>query len=252
MSSLTVQSSTLGGRLAATGRCLFRTRDIVLPAVILVLALTTVTRTPTARGTLAPFGILLALLGQLWRALCIGLVYIQRGGRNRTPYADTLVQAGLFSVCRNPLYLGNFAIQFGLLMVLDTPQGYWIGVPFIVWVYTAIVAAEEQFLRAKFGPAYEVYCHDVQRWMPALGRFPAAFRSATFDWGRLFRKEYGATAAWMSMCCALILWRSYRQGPNDAGWISSRSALIAWGFVAFAYLIVRTLKKSNRLHTSRP
>ena len=145
--------------LVTAGRFFFRTRDVVLPVMLVALALLTLPQTPTAggigSGALVPWGIAVSLLGQFWRALCIGIVYIQRGGKNRRPHADELVTDGLFSVCRNPLYIGNFAIQLGLLMGLDTQLGYAIGVPFILWVYAAIVAAEEEFLRAQFGAVYD-------------------------------------------------------------------------------------------------
>ena len=35
---------------------------------------------------------------------------------------------------------------------------YLFGIPFFVFVYAAIIAAEENFLREKFGSEYEAYC----------------------------------------------------------------------------------------------
>jgi hypothetical protein len=177
-------------------------------------------------------------------------VYIQRGGKNRRPHADDLVTDGFFSVCRNPLYIGNFGIQLGLLMVLDTALGYAIGVPFIVWVYTAIVAAEEAFLRPQFGAAYEAYCRVVHRWLPSPGKIPAALHAAAFDVRRVLRKEYGATAAWMTMCCALLAWRRLRQGDADPVAVSWPVLAGAWGAVAVAYGTIRVLKKSNHLRSN--
>jgi len=237
------------GALSACGRFFFRFRDAVLPVTLVVLAVATMPRIPPAHGpgsgATVPYGIALSLLGQIWRALAIGLVYIQRGGRNRRIYADDLVTDGMFSVCRNPLYVGNIAIQCGLLLVLDSRLAYWIGIPFVLFVYAAIVAAEEDFLRARFGAAYEAYCADVHRWLPSLRRLPAALRSTKYDVRRLLRKEYGATAAWMTMCCALILWKSlYQQVPaHPRGPI----VVVAWCCVGIAYVIVRALKKAGQL-----
>lgn len=238
----------------ASGRFFFRTRDVVLPVIMVALALLTMPRTPAAHGigsgALVPWGIAVSLAGQLWRALCIGVVYIQRGGKNRRPHADDLVTDGFFSVCRNPLYIGNFGIQLGLLMVLDSAPGYWIGVPFIIWVYTAIVAAEEQFLRAQFGGVYDTYCRAVHRWLPNPTKIPAALHAAAFDVRRVLRKEYGATAAWMTMCCALLAWRRLRQGSADPVAVAWPALAVAWGGVVAAYLTVRVLKKTNRLRSS--
>jgi len=238
----------------ASGRFFFRSRDFLLPVIMVALALLTMPPAPAARGigsgALVPWGIAVSVLGQLWRAMCIGIVYIQRGGKNRRPHADDLVTDGFFSVCRNPLYVGNFGIQLGLLMVLDTPLGYAIGVPFIVWVYTAIVAAEEAFLRPQFGAAYEAYCRSVHRWLPSLDKIPAAFHAAAFDVRRVLRKEYGATAAWMTMCCALLAWRRLRQGDADPVAVSWPILACAWVAVIITYGIIRALKKSNHLRSN--
>src|SRR5678815_5444661 len=59
-------------------------------------------------------GLLIALSGQVLRAVTIGLEYIIRGGRNRQVYAEKLVTGGMFAHCRNPLYVGNFLVLVGL------------------------------------------------------------------------------------------------------------------------------------------
>jgi len=62
-------------------------------------------------------GLLMVALGQTFRITTIGLDYIVRGGRNRRIYAEDLVTGGLFSHCRNPLYVGNILIAIGYLFV---------------------------------------------------------------------------------------------------------------------------------------
>src|SRR5436190_6779835 len=59
-------------------------------------------------------GIPIALLGQLIRALTIGLKYITRGGKDKKVYADDLVTEGVFHHCRNPLYVGNILMLLGV------------------------------------------------------------------------------------------------------------------------------------------
>jgi protein-S-isoprenylcysteine O-methyltransferase Ste14 len=137
--------------LAPLGRVFFRGRDVILPAVLLGLAAFATTAQPFGGPRIDRIcmivGMALALAGQALRAVVIGLVYIQRGGKNRRIHADTLVETGFFAHCRNPLYVGNMLIQIGLLCILNAPLGYAIGVPFVCLVYVAIVAAEESSWR---------------------------------------------------------------------------------------------------------
>src|SRR6185369_11260885 len=112
-----------------------------------------------ATDTLAAvLGLGIAMLGQLVRAVTIGLAYIKRGGKDRQVYADTLVQEGLFSHCRNPLYLGNFIIIVGLGVAANSWLFILLGIPFFALAYRAIIAAEENYLRNKFGKEFDDYC----------------------------------------------------------------------------------------------
>src|SRR5205823_6159785 len=69
-------------------------------------------------------GVAVALAGQALRAVVIGLAYIKRGGRNKEITADRLVCEGVFAHSRNPLYVGNFLIVTGLLIMWNSPLAY--------------------------------------------------------------------------------------------------------------------------------
>lgn len=95
------------------GNFLFHYRNGLFPVVYLLLFF----KSRPVMGNYrlaAATGFAVALLGQLLRALTIGLEYIIRGGRNRQVYAEQLVQGGIFAHCRNPLYVGNFLILIGV------------------------------------------------------------------------------------------------------------------------------------------
>src|SRR6266498_3883692 len=111
----------------------------------------------------ALLGFLVGAIGQLLRAVTIGLEYIIRGGRHRQVYAEKLVQGGVFAHCRNPLYLGNFLILLGVGVASNSTLFLAVGIPFFAVAYWAIIAAEENYLRRKFGTEFDDYCARVNR-----------------------------------------------------------------------------------------
>ena len=237
--------------LVRYGNFLFKYRDQVFPAVLLALFVFTRPHWPDGRDgydtvlDLAGFGI--ALLGQILRAAVVGYAYIIRGGKNKQVYAEELVTRGFFNHSRNPLYVGNLLILLGLLVIWNSPLAYVIGVPFFLLGYVAIVAAEEAFLRRKFGAEYDAYAARVPRWWVRLGGFRESMEGMVFNWRRVVLKEYGSAAYWVAGSFALMLADSLvYQGWGAHG---MRNTLLVVGIVLVVALWswARWLKKSKRL-----
>lgn len=95
--------------------------------------------------------ITISFLGLIVRCITVG--YVPRGtsGRNtQSQVAETLNTTGMYSISRNPLYLGNFIIVFGITLFI---QVWWLALLtwFGFWLYyERIMFAEEEFLRSKF------------------------------------------------------------------------------------------------------
>ena len=240
--------------LVRYGNFLFRARDAVFPVVLLALFVATRPHWPgnsqRADDALDLVGVLVALAGQALRVATVGYAYIIRGGRDRKVYAEELVTRGLFRHGRNPLYVGNLLILAGLLLVWNSPVAYAVGVPFFLLGYVAIVAAEEAFLRGKFGAQYDAYCATVPRWGLRLRGLRASVADMTFNWSRVLVKEYGSAAYWMAGACALQLadslyYQPWRARPLYPGLLAAGIALVA---VLWAY--ARYLKKTKRLSAS--
>ena len=70
--------------------------------------------------------------------------------------------------------------------------------PLFLLIYQAIVLAEENFLRNKFGTAFNEYCTRVNRWIPSLKGIGATFRSMHFKWKRWVLKEYNTQYIWLT------------------------------------------------------
>ena len=187
--------------LARVGTAFFKYRDALFPIVLIAAAFGT---RPRLAGTtctdhlMDAVGFAVSAAGQGLRVLVVGLVYITRGGQNRKPWANSLVEAGIFGHSRNPLYAANMLILLGLAIVHNGWAMYLIVVPFFVFAYICIVAAEEHYLYGRFGETYTEYCQRVPRWVPTLRGFSVTLRSTEFDWMKVLRKEYGTPFAWTS------------------------------------------------------
>jgi len=139
--------------MEALGRFLFRWRSFT-PVPLLLVAAPLVWR---GRGPASPLwlagGLLLCLLGQALRAWVLGQVPDGTSGQNEKLIAVSLNTKGPYARTRNPLYLGNLAITLGLCLVAHSPALLVAAAALFALQYRAIIAAEEDFLRSRFGAA---------------------------------------------------------------------------------------------------
>ncbi len=191
-------------------------------------------------------GLIVTFSGQLIRGMTIGLVYIIRGGKNRNIYAENLVTEGIFSHCRNPLYVGNVLMLLGVGILSNSLIYVGIVMPFFFFIYHAIVLAEENFLRNKFGEAFNQYCSHVNRWIPNFTGLSQTLSGFSFNWRRWLLKEYNTQFVWLTGI-ALILFFKYPQitGGNDElrNMLFGLTMLILIGY----YFTIRYLKKSKKM-----
>ncbi len=233
------------------GNFLFKYRNTLFP-VILIPLLLILKPAPVHEGSFWSvwsdlIGWCIAILGQLIRVAVIGLVYIVRGGRNHKVYADDLVTDGIFSHCRNPLYVGNLLILFGLFIIHNNPWVYLLGIPFFLTSYMAIVAAEEFFLGNKFGEDYQRYCRSTNRWLPRLKGLSSTFRSLKFHWKRVVAKDYSSFSYWV-LAAILIMgeeWYYYREAYSGDFWLTV--LIVALFMDVLIFYISRKFKKAGRL-----
>jgi len=246
-----VLSSADGSLLVRCGAFFFRFRDALFPLAL--VALFSTFRPVFPRGSerldnwLDLLGVGTALAGQALRAVVIGYAYIRRGGKDRRVYADRLVTDGFFRHSRNPLYLGNLLVLAGLFMIHNNWWVYAIGVPFFLFAYSSIVAAEEAFLRAKFGAEYEQYCRRVNRWLPDLRGWRESVKDMQFAWRRVVLKEYGSTYAWTASALALMAYDTltYFEYHQRQSYLNTLGLLLV--LVTVGWGVARYLKKSRRL-----
>ncbi len=191
-------------------------------------------------------GIIITITGQAIRGATIGLAYIIRGGKNKKVYAEDLVITGIFAHCRNPLYVGNILMLAGVGILSNSLLYVVIMIPFFLFVYQAIVLAEENFLRNKFGEQFNTYCARVNRWIPKLKGISSTFSNMKFNWKRYINKEHTTTFIWLCGIVLLLLFY-YPQLTHYNFSLRNTLLIIILSVLLVIYIIVRILKKSGRL-----
>ena len=192
-------------------------------------------------------GVAIVLAGQALRVITIGYEYIRRGGRDGRVYANELVQGGVFAHCRNPLYLGNILMVAGFLVVIGAGWLMAVGLPCVVLIYSAIVAAEEDFLSRQFGETYRAYCARVNRWLPDWKGFTVSVGSMHFNWQRVVVKEYGTFFASLAALLVIQAWTRFGEkglSERDWLWIAAFVCLLCGGYLAARFLKKRRILRS--------
>lgn len=191
-------------------------------------------------------GLFITILGQAIRCATIGLAYIVRGGKDKKVYASHLVTEGIFSHCRNPLYVGNILKIVGLGILANSLLYVGIFIPTFLFIYQAIVLAEENFLRSKFGQEFDAYCLRANRWIPNLSGLLATFKGMSFRWQRPVVKENSSLYVWL-VGIVLVLLYKYPELTNHDAQLRSQLLMILLPLLTVIYLAVRYLKKSGKL-----
>jgi hypothetical protein len=125
-----------------------------------------------------------------------------------------------------------------------------LAVPLAAFAYAAIVAAEEHYLREKFGAAYEAYCRDVPAWIPNLRGLGGTLSQMTFNWRRVVLKEFGTPWGWISAIGALTLLNVWRSGSFEANATLVKTILAVMAVATALWALVLTLK-SRRILVAR-
>lgn len=191
-------------------------------------------------------GLIVTISGQAIRGATIGLAYIIRGGKGGKVYAEELVTNGIFAHCRNPLYVGNILMLAGVGILSNSLLYMAVFIPFFLFVYQAIVLAEEKFLRNKFGASYVAYCSRVARWLPRLQGLGTTFSGMHFKWKRWILKEYNTQYIWLTGI-ALILLLKYDELTGNDKTLRHKLLLTLLPLLLLLYLLVRYLKKSGKM-----
>lgn len=99
--------------------------------------------------------------------LVLAVVEMRRARTTVIPHQEAakLVQSGIFSRSRNPIYLGDVLILAGLILRFDAVLALPL-VPVFLWILEKrFVIPEENRLRRKFRADFARYCQKTRRWI---------------------------------------------------------------------------------------
>jgi protein-S-isoprenylcysteine O-methyltransferase Ste14 len=165
---------------ARIGAVLFRNRSW-LPVPFLLVALFAPSH-PTLWNWAA--GFVLIVIGE-WIRLS-GVAAAGTVTRRRSRNVQRLVTYGIFRWVRNPLYVGNFLIWMGFVVISGVLWFLPIAVIIFAIEYTFIVSYEEGVLESIFGQEYLDYKKTTPRWIP---RPPKEREKGPHDWGEAWKSE---------------------------------------------------------------
>jgi protein-S-isoprenylcysteine O-methyltransferase Ste14 len=183
-----------------------------------------------------------SFLGLAIRAYTVGHTYSNTSGRNTTQKAARLNTSGIYSMVRHPLYLGNFFMFLGVMLL---PHNIWLILVFILLFalyYERIMYAEEAFLDGKFGDEFQNWAQKTPAIIPALHLYRAS--DVPFSLKKVLRREYdGFYGVIISMFLITVArdWIIQNRLEIDPHWI----AILVAGTLIWA--VLRILNKRTGL-----
>lgn len=181
---------------ARIGAVLFRNRSW-LPVPFVLVALLAPSHA-NGRNWLAGFVVI--VIGE-WIRLA-GVAVAGTVTRRRSRDVQRLVRHGIFGWVRNPLYVGNFLIWMGFVVISGVLWFLPVAVALFAIEYSLIIAYEEGVLESIFGQEYLDYKATTPRWIP---RPPKQRESGPHNWGEAWRSETSTFLQYAALAAAFAI-----------------------------------------------
>jgi protein-S-isoprenylcysteine O-methyltransferase Ste14 len=143
-------------------------------------------------GTSILFGLPVAIIGGVFRALAAGVIKKDA----------VMATSGVYAMTRNPLYFGSSLLACGFaIMSWNDIAAILLLLPFSV-IYPVVILREEAHLQRLFPDEFRAYRSKVPRFFPRLtGAIP---RSFSFD-QYLYNREYNTALGFLGALAVLAV-----------------------------------------------
>ena len=170
-------------------------------------------------------GVPFILAGEFVRIWASG--YFEKKGRK-------LATCGPFAHVRNPLYIGNFFLGFGFVLISKNLLNLVLFLIGFIILYRGVIQREERELTETFGEDYIHYAGEVPslipRWTPYASREPTHFQ-----WSLLIRhREHQALLGIVVLIVSFYLWEGV---VVSKGFHLKQEIALAIGAIAVAGLL---------------
>ena len=185
-------------------------------------------------------GLFLSLLGEIIRIISVGYAYAGTSGRESYLRAENLNITGIYSIVRNPLYIGNFFMFTGLVAVFSNIYALLVFGVFLVLQYYFVILAEENYLIETYGKDYEAYCTRVRRIIPTFKDYKRNQNS--FNLRKVVLKENDSVFNMLVMYVLVLLYkeRVFTGGIGEPFYYIIPGVVLITG-----YMIIKIIKKKR-------
>ena len=180
---------------ARMGAVLFRHRGW-LPVPFLLVPLVAHGNTDAMNWIL---GFMFIVLGEAIRLAGVAAAGTVTRRRSRT--VQRLVTYGIFAWMRNPLYVGNFLIWLGFIVISGVFWFIPVAIVLVGLEYPLIVRYEEGVLESIFGNEYLRYKERTSRWFPHP---PGTDDEGEHHWAEAWRSEISTFLQYIAITAAFI------------------------------------------------
>jgi len=178
------------------------------------------------------------LLGLTLRIVAVGYSHFGTSGRENFLRAESLNTEGIYSIMRNPLYVGNFLVYNGVLIAFANP---WAFIPYnlyLVVLYYFIIHSEEAYLRSQYGKTYDEYRRITPRLIPALSQYRRP--TVPFSPRKVLFKEKNSVFYGMVFYMSVLIYKEYL---INGGVIEKTGVLLYTGLALFVLNVFLVILK---------
>jgi hypothetical protein len=181
-------------------------------------------------------GIILMVAGLLVRFWASGFISKSR----------TLATSGPYAYTRNPLYLGNFILGLGIVIISNN---LWLILYYIVSftiLYIGTILEEQKVLEEKFGKAYLEYTSCVPMFLPS-GKAWSKSEKKSFNIRQSFKNgEFIRIFGFLLLIFSLALWRSFVLKKEHLNFGNKTEILLFVVFFVFLWFNIIIRRKSEK------